>query len=142
MSVRTKTPIPRAIAVLFGVLAILAAYIAHGRFFGGEIRQYRRSPDGTTIAEYREYKQSSATSTDLSTIELRTRYNPIRHTVLSGLDYGANLSITWIDSRNLLITCNGCNPRDLLAPCNNCTGLDIVKKEGRWRDVSIHYAVQ
>jgi hypothetical protein len=141
--VTTRAIARGSLLVLLGVIAVLASDALYGRLFEGQVRQYEPSPDGNNIAEYRQYKQSGgATSTDLTTVELRTRLNPIRHTVLSGLDYGAKLSITWIDSRNLLITCNGCNPRDLLVPCKNCTSLDIVKKEAQWRDVSIHYAVQ
>lgn len=128
-------PMP-VLAVICGIAVTLAVV---NRFWAGQTLQYSISPDGRSIAECREYKQSSATSTDLKTVELRTRFNPVRHTVLSGLDYGATLSITWIDSRNLLVTCRGCNPLDLQIRCNNCTALDIVKRETEWRDVSIKY---
>jgi hypothetical protein len=117
-------------------------YFLYGAFLGGEVRQYQPSPDGRNIAEYREYRQGGATSTNLSTVELRTRFNPLRHTVLAGLDYGAKLSLSWMNSQNLLVSCNGCDPRNLVIRCNDCTSLDIVKKESRWRDVFIHYAVE
>jgi hypothetical protein len=45
------------------------------------------------------------------------------------LDYGADLSIRWIDSRNLLVTCP-----------NSDGKLDFYGgDEAKWRDVSIHY---
>jgi hypothetical protein len=132
-----------ALAILLATVVIFAADVFYGRFFEGTIRQYQTSPDGSKVAEYREYGQSGgATSTDLSTVELRTRLNPIRHTVLAGLDYGGKLTITWIDSQNLLITCYGCTPRNLLVPCTNCTSLDIMRKEATWRDVSIRYVIR
>jgi hypothetical protein len=125
------------IALALAVIAVVAVLWA--RLFAGTTRQYALSPDGKSIAEYREYRQGSATTTDLGTVELKSRLNPIRHTVLSGPDYGANLSLTWVDSRNLIVECEGCSAGNVV--CHNCTALDIVKKESRWHDISIHYAL-
>jgi len=137
-----STLLRRGLTVVLGVVALLAASVLYARLFAGVTRQYQPSPDGRNIAEYREYKEGSATTTDVSTVELRSRFNPLRHTVLSGLDYGAKLSLTWIDSHTLLVTRNGCSHGDLQVPCNNCTSLDIIKKEPRWRDISIRYSVE
>lgn len=135
----TKPLIQMYRVAFLGALTILVV-ILWIRIFAGETLQYTPSPDGENIAEYRRYKQSSATTTDLITIELRSRFNPIRHTVLSGLDYGATFSLNWRDSRNLIVGCQGCNPANLTvrgAP----TAFAAVKKEERWNGVSILYAL-
>jgi hypothetical protein len=130
-----------ALAVFLGVAAIFVAYSLHGRLFEGDVRQYQVSPDGKNIAEVREYHQSSATSTDLTTVELRTRLNPFRHTVLGGLDYGDDLSVSWIDSGNLLVRCTKCASFDVR---NDMYGsiLYVLQKETRWHDVSVHYSTK
>ena len=87
------------------MLGILIAYL---NFFSGKIRGYEISPDGRYVAEWREYDQSSARTTNLSTVQIRTRYSPFRRWVLSGLDYGAELSLIWIDSKNLVVQCGSC----------------------------------
>lgn len=68
-----KLPRSRPILTfLVGTFSILlAAYFLYGRLFDGDIRQYQISPDGRNIAEWREYHQSSATTTDVTTVELR-----------------------------------------------------------------------
>jgi hypothetical protein len=138
-----KPPHSRRIFAFFlGTVGILlAAYYLYGRLFDGDIRQYQISPDGKNIAEWREYHQSSATTTDLTTVELRSRLNPFRHTVLAGLDYGADLSVSWIDQRNLLIRCTKCTSFDI--KCDICGGpLYVVGKDTTWRDISVHYATK
>jgi hypothetical protein len=107
---------------------LLAAVWVHALLVDGEVREYRISPDGKYIAQCRFYRESSATTTDVKTVEIRTRLNPFRRRVVDGLDYGADLSITWIDSRNLLVTCQ-----------NSGGKLDFYRKETKWHDVSIHY---
>jgi hypothetical protein len=79
---RMPMKVPRSLRVLMfvlGTVCILAtAYVLYGRLFEGDVRQYEISPDGNTIAEWREYPQSNATSTDLTAVQLRTRFNPFR----------------------------------------------------------------
>jgi hypothetical protein len=124
--------------ILLGITGLVAVVLIFGRLFAGQIRQWEVSPDQKNIAECRVYNTSSATSSDLSTVQLRTRFNPFRHTVLSGLDYGAKLSIAWIDSKNLVVECGNCGGFE--TKCDTCgDSLYIVKKETRWHDVTIHY---
>ena len=127
--------------ILLGAAFILVAYVLHGRLFEGNIRQYDLSPDGENIAELREYREGSATTTNSATVELRTRLNPFRHIVLDGLDYGADLSVTWTDSRNLLVRCTKCASFDVKNDVYG-TVFYVLRKEARWHDVSIHYASQ
>lgn len=127
--------------ILLAAAMIFVAYVLHGRLFEGDILQYQVSPDGKKIAELREYHQSSATSTDLATVEVRTRLNPFRRTVLAGLDYGADLSVTWIDSRNLLVRCTKCGGFDVRSDMYGSV-LYVLRKETEWRGVSIHYSIQ
>jgi hypothetical protein len=120
------------------LIAFIATYVVYGRLLEGTTVQRFESPDRNAVAEYREYAQSSATSTNLSTIELRTSFNPFRHTVLSGLDYGGRLSISWIDFHNLLVRCTNC--ADLELKCNHCGDrFYVIRKETKWRDITIHY---
>ena len=91
--------------VLIVVIAPLLALWLYLPLFSGEVRDYKVSPDGKYIAEYRLYKQSGATTTDDKAVQVRTKLNPFRHTLVDALDYGADLTIRWIDSRNLLVTC-------------------------------------
>jgi hypothetical protein len=101
---------------------ILAVSIISARLFSGRVRQSVVSPDGKYVAECRDFR-------DLSTVQLRTRLNPFRHTVVS-LQDDAGLSVTWIDSKNLLVDCQKCG--ELFA---------TVEKETSWHDVAIHYTV-
>jgi hypothetical protein len=135
VSIRLALVIPLAVALAF------VAYGLHGRLFEGDIRQYQVSPDWKNIVEVREYHQSSATSTDLITVELRTRANPFRRTVLGGLDYGADLSVKWIDSRNLLVRCTKCGSFNVRDDTYGSI-LYVLEKETTWHDVSIHYSIE
>lgn len=125
----------RLVAILLGVAAIFLAYGLYGELFDGDIRQYQVGPDGKNIAEWRVYHQSSATSTDLIAVELRKQFNPFRHAVLFGLDDGADLSVTWIEARNLLVRCPKCSSFEV--NCSACGGvLDVSAKETKWRRVN------
>jgi len=55
--------------------------------------------------------------------------NPFKHVVFGGLDYGATIRISWVDSMNLIVT------------CERCENLDQKVKEQQWKTVSIHYNV-
>jgi hypothetical protein len=117
----------RLVAILLGVAAIFLAYGLYGKLFDGDIRQYQVGPDGNNIAEWKVYHQSGATSTDLIAVKLRKRFNPFRHAVLFGLDYGADLSVTWIDARNLLVPCPKCGSFEV--NCFACGSvLDVLSK--------------
>jgi hypothetical protein len=110
----------RAFVLFLGIAMLFAITTAWLLHVPNRILQFQPSPDGKIIAEYIEYKESSATSTDLSAIELKRRFSPFRHTVLAAWDYGGKLSVRWLDAHNLLVTCSGCSEDALLAPCVDC----------------------
>ena len=110
----------KATLMLAAILAVFALYFL---LFSGSVRQTETSPDGRNVAECREYG-------DQSTVQLRSRFSPFRHTVLSSL-YDAGLTVTWVDSRNLLVRCKRC--RELFV---------IGDKETQWHDISIHYVME
>jgi hypothetical protein len=112
------------------ILVPLAGFYLHLRLFSGEVLEYRVSPDGKYVAECRYYYQGGgATTTNLKGVEIRTKLNPFRHTIIDALDYGGELKIRWIDSRNLLVTCP-----------DSSGELDFYGgSETKWHDVSIHY---
>ena len=112
------------------ILVPLSGFWLYLRLFSGQLLEYEVSPDGKYVAEYRSYHQGGgATTTNLKGVEIRTKLNPFRHTIIDVLDYGADLSIRWIDSRNLLVTCP-----------NSGGKLDFYGgDEAKWHDVSIHY---
>jgi hypothetical protein len=100
------------------------------RIYAGEIRQRVSSPDGKFVAQVRELNSGSAVDADYVSVQLQTKWNPIRHHVYGGLDYGIGIGISWMDSTNLLVT------------CTKCEKLGMGFKEDKWREVTIHYLVQ
>jgi hypothetical protein len=136
-----KSKLHRILKFFLGATALLGLFIGYLSFFAGKIRGYEISPDGKHIAEWREYDQSSATTTNLSTVQIRARYSPFRRSVLSGLDYGAEFSLIWIDSNNLAVQCSSCGGFEV--KCSTCFGgLYVERKETSWRDVHIRYSNQ
>lgn len=129
---------PTRLKIVIGVATAFLAVGIYLRLFWGEVRDYEISPDGKYIAEWRVYNESSATTTNLSTIQIRSRSSPFRRTVLSGLDYGAQFSLVWIDSKNLVVQCGSCGGFNL--KCDDCNeGLYVESKETSWHDVTIRY---
>jgi hypothetical protein len=122
--------------VLVGGITIGCIIVAHvalllyGRLFAGHVQQRVVSQDGAAIAEVRQLEPLSAMDANLITVELRTRFNPFRQTVFGGLDYGGEIKISWIDSR------------DLLVQCLRCDRLDIRRNESAWHNVAVHYEIQ
>lgn len=130
----------RMLWAFLGVIVIFVACVLYVRAFGGHIRGYEVSPDGREIAEWIETGESSATTTSLTSVALRTKSNPIRHIVFSGLDYGGRIHIQWIDPENLLVTCDGCKMPDHIT--QGATNISILRKQTNWGNVSIHYVIQ
>ncbi len=120
-------------------LAVLLLVGLHEGLAAGQIRLQALGPDGRYVAFLRKYPQGGATSSDLSKVQLKTRRNPFPHTVLTGLDYGAHLSISWNGPKNLVVGCDNCGNFEM--KCDACA-LYIVAKETSWRDVTISYRTQ
>lgn len=129
----------RALAIFVGIVGLLAALVLYlGLSQKVQTLQRAVSPDGKYIAEWREYDQSSATTSNLDTVELKSRSSPFRRMVLTGF-WAAGPSIVWMDSRNLRVGCNGCGNFEV--KCDRCKEQEfyIFSKETQWRDVKIHY---
>jgi hypothetical protein len=105
----------------------LSAWIIYPRVSSADVTLRAISPDGGTTAEVDTSKGGGATEAAYTGVRLRSRFNPFRHYVFGGLDYGAKVTLSWTDSRNLIIK------------CQNCEKLDIKDEEHDWRGVRIHY---
>ncbi|MFZ0296137.1 MAG: hypothetical protein WAL52_21175 [Candidatus Sulfotelmatobacter sp.] len=139
-SMMSKVP-RRVLKVFVGAAVVFGLLIGYMRFSSGKIRGYEISPDGRYVAEWRVYDQHSATTTDFGAVQLRERSSPFRRTVLSGLDYGAQISLVWTDSENLVVQCGRCGAFQI--KCDTCgDALYVVAKETGWRNVKIHYTNQ
>jgi hypothetical protein len=115
-------------------MALLAVGIVslplYMRLFAGTVKERLRNSDGSVIAERRDYNFASATDAAQTTVQLRTGLNPFRYIVFAGSDYGADVLISWIDARTLLIR------------CVRCDNLQRHTMEQQWPDVSIRYDIQ
>ncbi len=109
------------------IVAVLGSLFVYLRLFSGRVLQWLPSPDGHVVAAVTESGSLSALDTDSIGVELRSKYNPIRHFVFSGLDYGTSVTISWTDQRNLVVK------------CTRCASLAIYRCEQQWHDVAIHY---
>lgn len=119
--------IVRAVLIFFGIFMLAFLYL---RIFAGKLDQRVFSPDGRTVAECRTFDFAAATDADQTAVQISSRFNPFRHTVFSGLNYGATVSASWL------------NPRTLLIRCTNCKDLDIRGQEHRWKDITIRYEIE
>jgi hypothetical protein len=127
---RMKLVTRRSGAVLVVFFSLLLILFVYARIFAGRVKQRETSPDGNSIAEVRALPALSGLDADLIAVRLRTRWNPFRRVVFSGLDYGAQITISWID------------PTDLLVTCASCDHLRDQDRENSWRNVTIHYAIR
>jgi hypothetical protein len=117
------------LSLRFGLISLLvfsALLLVYGKFFSGDVLQLQRSPDGKTIAEIRNYS-TAATDAFQTSIELRHAMSPFRESVLFGSNYGAEFSLEWRDSSNLIVKCTGCQH------------LNLSLRKDNWDNVAIHY---
>jgi hypothetical protein len=126
----------RAAYVAAGLVLLVGSLMVHGRVSGGQTIQRLPSPDGRVIAEVNLLETSAAEANELRVL-LRTKSNPLRHCVFGGGDYGARLSISWIDSKNLLVKCEDCSMNPLIFSKLK----PPYTKEDRWHDIAIHYDI-
>jgi hypothetical protein len=121
-----------------GILVVFVIVVLYLRLFTGTVYGKVMSPDRRYVAEWREYCGfAAATDSCLDSIELKSRYNPFRHSVFEALGMGRPL-IIWRDSRTLVLDCLNCG--SFIVKCSACESQPyIVGKEGRWGDVRIFY---
>lgn len=104
---------------------LLLAYLL---FFGGHVLQSASNPAKSVTAEVIE-DSSFAAATDAAYlgVAVKARWNPIRHYVFGGSDYGAQIQASWINDHVLLIHC---------IQCEQLRG-NILKR--KWNGVTICY---
>jgi len=124
-----KSKFLRGVTKVFGsIILILLAVVLYLRLFAGRVTQRLDSPDGNAVAEVRFYNYGFATDAPEIALQMRTKYNPFRHTVFFALTYGGDVTISWTDALSLSVSCSRCND------------LGVYAREVTWRDVSIRYA--
>lgn len=118
-----------AVRTILGVLALtIVVFIWH--VFAGTVGERLTSPDKRVVAEVRNYTFRPATEAVETAVQVGYRFHlGNRHTIFDGLNYGAEIKISWIDPRTLLVRC---------VPCNS---FRILVKEQRWGPVSIQYEI-
>lgn len=111
------------------VVAGFGLLIAYLRIFGGHVLQSALNPERTVTAEVID-DSSFAAATDVGYlgVTLKTRFNPIRHYVFGGSDYGAHVQVSWISDHVLLIQCDRCEKLE---------GGNILER--KWRQITICY---
>ncbi len=112
-----------ALVVSLG-LVVTCLYL---RIFAGTVNQRLPSPNGQLVAEVRTLTSLSALDRDFVTVQLSRRFNPFRHIVFGGSDYGVKITVSWTDSE------------DLLVQCVDCDNLRDETVENNWNGVTIHY---
>jgi hypothetical protein len=95
------------------------------------VEQVATSPDGKVAAEVLQGNSAGATDANSTYVELRERGSSTSDHVLEGMYYGARVTVSWIDSRTLLVQCDAC-------------GSDSVTRlqEEKWRDISIRFEMR
>ena len=114
------------LACVFTAFGLLIAYL---RMFGGHVLQSSLSPESSVTAEVID-DSSSAAATDVGYlgVALKTRFNPIRHYVFGGSNYGAHVQVSWISDHVVLIQCERCEKLE---------GGSILER--KWRQITICY---
>jgi hypothetical protein len=112
-----------------GFVLLIASLLFYLRAYGGRTLQREVSPNGKVIAEVIVSDSAGATDVNTLDVSLKNELNPIRHYVFGGLDYGAQVTVSWIDNDRLLIKCQH---------CENLHGGDIFER--KWHDVMVCYA--
>jgi aspartyl aminopeptidase len=86
------------------------------------------SPDGNVTAEVISSTEAAATDANTTYIKVHEKYSSSKYIIFGGANYGAEITVSWIDSRNLTVV------------CENCSALQRrVKDEDKWHKISIHY---
>jgi hypothetical protein len=83
---------------------------------------------GDVIAEVVNSGTAAATDVNYLGVTLKTRFDPIRHYVFAGSNYGADIRIAWLGDHMLLIRCEHCEKLE---------GGNILER--RWHQVIICY---
>jgi cytoskeletal protein RodZ len=118
----------RGIRMLIGLIGLGVVGLIWG-VFSGSVQQRLTSPDNKVVAEVRQFNFRPATEAAETEVQVGSRFRPSSHTVFDGLNYGADIKISWIGSRTLLVRCGTCN------------SFHTVSKEERWGAILIQYEI-
>ena len=114
------------IACLVVGLGILVACL---RIFSGHVLQRVSNSTGSLYAEVIDDDSAAATDVNYLAVGLKSRFNPIRHYVFGGSNYGAQIRLAWINDRVLLIRCEH---------CEELKGGNLLER--KWHQVTICYS--
>jgi hypothetical protein len=119
----------KRLSICVGLLvAAIGILIANLNIFGGHILQRVPNSKGSVTAEVLESGIAAATDIDYLGVSLKARFNPFRHYVFGGANYGAQIQASWINDHLILIRCQH---------CENLQGGNILER--KWRQVTICY---
>lgn len=118
-----------SLARIIGCAATGVIFLAWGAL-SGNVEQRSTSPDERVIAEVRQYTFTPATEAAQTRVEVRSRFGLFNHTVFEGPNYGADVQISWVNSKTLRIK------------CVNSNNFRTVSTEQQWGPVSIEYDMQ
>jgi hypothetical protein len=115
-----------SVAVIVVGVGLLITYLG---IFGGHVLLSASNPAGSITAEVIDDSGfAAATDAGYLGVTLKTRFNPIRHYVFGGSNYGARVQVSWISDHVLLIGCDNCEKLE---------GGNILER--KWHRVTICY---
>lgn len=109
-------------------LVAVTSFLVYAWTSSGRVVQRTVNPTGNVIAEVIDGEFAAATDVGSLNVILKTKFNPVRHYVFGGSNYGAQIRISWIGPNVLLIRCQH---------CEKLQGGNIL--EQKWHQVTICY---
>ena len=116
------------------ILIVTLPYVLMKSCTGGKTLQQLSSPDGHAIALVVRSQTASAVDSDIVSVIIRSRWNPLFDHLFSGVDRGAKIKLSWLDSHHLFVTCEECFRLER-------SPLDDPPVR-HWNDVTIDYDIQ
>ena len=92
-----------------------------------KLQQSSTSPDGKVIAEVLQSRSATATDANATYIKLHDREHATPDSVLEGTYYDATITISWLDSKTLVVK------------CDKCTDDETRLQEKQWHGILIQY---
>jgi hypothetical protein len=92
-----------------------------------------KSPDGRATGYVKTRVAGGATEAAYTFVSLQDHGDFFAHTLFGGANYGAKVSVSWLDSRNLLVKCQDC----FQLGRGEVGAADLL--ECSWHETSVHY---
>lgn len=102
-------------------------YLLHGCT---KLQQTATSPAGKVVADVLQSRSAAATDANATYIKLHDKEHPTPDSVLEGTYYDAAITISWADSKTLVVE------------CDKCTTDETRLRENQWHSVVIQYRMQ